>query len=166
MPNLPWWSLHDCDSSPTLYMRDSMERTWWRFFFFRSSWRISWIISFLMCSWFTMNVRIIWWSLDTSSQNFAPLSRFWAVDGCPLLRLSSWSSHPSLYLWNCSKTCMRQSFISIKILKHFVHSSRCVTQVWNRTWCTVAASWQQRKMWLLHRAAVDAVTDLQHFFLR
>jgi len=151
--------------SYTLYVRLCGTNVVKIFLFSKSSWRISWIISVLMCSWFTMHVRIIWWSLDTSSQNFAPLSRFWAADDCPLLQSSSWSSHPSLYLWNCSKTCMRQSFISIKILKYFVHSSRCFPQVWNRTSCTVTASWQQRKMWFLHRAAVDAVTDLKRFFL-
>jgi hypothetical protein len=108
--------------------------------------------------------RIIWWSLDNSSQNFTPLSRFWAVDGCPLLRSSSWSSHPSLYLWNCSKTYETEVYFH-------KHSQAFCTFLWllstslKRNLVFGCCFMTTKKKWLLHRAAVDAVTELEHLFL-
>jgi hypothetical protein len=53
--------------------------------------------------------------------------------------------------------CVRQGFISINNLKNFAFSYSCFSQVWNRTWCSLAAPWE-RKARHMYRTAVNEVT--------
>jgi hypothetical protein len=73
------------------------------------------IIPWLMCSWSSINFRLIHWSLATIIKTFTTASRCRAVDGRPLLGSSSRPCH-LLWILKLGDMGTRNSFISITVL--------------------------------------------------
>jgi hypothetical protein len=95
------------------------------------SWGVWGKVPWSMCSWSSIHFRLMCWSLATITQTFTTASRCQAVDGCPLLGLSSRPCH-FLWIFKLGDIGKRKSFISINSFKHSVCFCICLPQVWNK----------------------------------
>jgi hypothetical protein len=83
------------------------------------------MVPWSMCSWSSIHIKPIHWSLATITQTFTTASRCRAADGS--------GSRPCHFLWifKLGDIGKRKSFISINSFKHSVCFCICLPQVWN-----------------------------------